>query len=348
MNTVLNKYRGALVGALVGDCLGSHYEGISIIIPWEEVTDYTMTRINDIKGSIPYTDDSAMTRAICKSLTKQRKYDNHSMANEFVKEFFNEPMRGYGQAVGKVFERLRDNDPEDVTLPARTQFDGQGSYGNGAAMRISPLALFSKSSLEIKEIACKNALITHAHVYGVNGAIIQAMAVYNALHLEPPSLDPYRFIDHLVEVAEKVEGQATSVTNRDPSENSSQPAMTFSYAAKIKEMKGLLSKLTALETETVVETFGNGIRAQEAVPAAIFSFLYKGKVSFQDSVNYAISLGGDTDTIASMTGAISGAYWGVDNVPTMWQNKCEAVDEAIEFANKIYELHRERIETDTQ
>lgn len=111
-------------------------------------------------------------------------------------------------------------------------------------------------------------------------------------------------------------------------------------------MKELLGKDDTLETETVVETFGNGIKAQEAVPAAIFCFLHKGRVSFDEAINYAISLGGDTDTIASMAGAISGAYWGVDNIPTLWQNKCEAVDEAIEFANKLYQLHLQRIETD--
>ena len=155
MSRALSKYRGTLVGALVGDCLGSKYEGVSGIIPWGEVTDYTMTRIKDNKESIPYTDDSAMTRAICKSLTEHQKYDNRNMAKAFVEEFFRDPDRGYGSAVGRVFERLRDEDPEDVTSPARSQFDGQGSYGNGAAMRISPLALFSRTSKELQEVRCK-------------------------------------------------------------------------------------------------------------------------------------------------------------------------------------------------
>ena len=152
MSRALSKYRGTLVGALVGDCLGSNYEGISSTIPWGEVTNYTMTRIKDNKEAIPYTDDSAMTRAICRSLTEQNTYDNRSMAHEIVKEFFKDRHRGYGQAVGTVFQRLRDEDPEDVTLPARHQFDGQGSYGNGAAMRISPLALFSQNSTEVQEV----------------------------------------------------------------------------------------------------------------------------------------------------------------------------------------------------
>lgn len=56
------------------------------------------------------------------------------------------------------------------------------------------------------QIARQNALITHAHTSGVNGAIIQAMAVYKALHLEPPNLEPNSFIDELAEVAEKLEG----------------------------------------------------------------------------------------------------------------------------------------------
>ena len=74
------------------------------------------------------------------------------MAQEFVEEFFREPDRGYGAAVGTVFERLRDENPHDVTLPARSQFDGQGSYGNGAAMRISPVALFSHTSAEVQKV----------------------------------------------------------------------------------------------------------------------------------------------------------------------------------------------------
>lgn len=158
MSRMLNKFRGTLVGALVGDCLGSHYEGVSRILPWAEVTDYTSTKIKDSRGLISYTDDSAMTRAICKSLTEQKKYDNRSMAQEFMEEYFRDPHRGYGAAVGTVFGRLRDENPEDVTLPARSQFDGQGSYGNGAAMRISPVALFSQNSAEVQKVRSVDVL----------------------------------------------------------------------------------------------------------------------------------------------------------------------------------------------
>lgn len=346
MSKMLHKFRGTLVGALVGDCLGSNYEGVSSTLPWGEVTDYTLERIKDEKEPIHYTDDTAMTRAICKSLTEEKKYDNRSMAKAFVQEFFKEPGRGYGAAVGTVFKRLRDTNPEDVTLPARSQFDGQGSYGNGAAMRISPVALYSRSSSEVQKNAQENALITHAHINGVNGAVLQAEAVFKALPLEPPNLNTYKFIDDLLEVAKKLEEEykESSKEKEDGGHisTSSPQKKPFSYFKKLKEMKELLNKGETLEPETVVETFGNGIRAEEAVPAAIFSFLHKGRESFQESVNYAISLGGDTDTIASMAGAISGAYWGVNEIPELWKSKCEGVEEAIEFANKIFELKEER------
>ena len=59
------------------------------------------------------------------------------------------------------------------------------------------------------QIARKNALITHAHINGINGAIMQAMAVHTALCIEPPNLEPSSFIDQLTDVAEKLEQSTT-------------------------------------------------------------------------------------------------------------------------------------------
>ena len=60
----------------------------------------------------------------------------------FVNEYYSQPKRGYGMNVVDVFRALRDSKFEDVFLPAKLQFNGSGSYGNGAAMRIAPIALF--------------------------------------------------------------------------------------------------------------------------------------------------------------------------------------------------------------
>ena len=59
---------------------------------------------------------------------------------------------------------------------------------------------------------------------------------------------------------------------------------------------------------------------------------------FQRTVIYAVSLGGDTDTIASMAGAIAGAWYGIDSIPTEWRDACEATQIAHELANKLHEI----------
>jgi len=65
---------------------------------------------------------------------------------------------------------------------------------------------------------------------------------------------------------------------------------------------------------------GNGIKAQEAVPMAIYCYLANA-VSFEKAVEAAIFVGGDTDTIASMTGAISGAALGESSIPERWLHR---------------------------
>ena len=60
-------------------------------------------------------------------------------------EYFKEDFRGYGGNVIEVFHQLRDENFEDVFGPASRQFGGTGSYGNGAAMRIAPAAVYGRN-----------------------------------------------------------------------------------------------------------------------------------------------------------------------------------------------------------
>ena len=77
----------------------------------------------------------------------------------------------------------------------------------------------------------------------------------------------------------------------------------------------------------------------EAVPCAIYAFLSHSKEkSFQELIPYAISLGGDTDTIASMAGAIGGGYWGYDAIPQEWLEACEEVSRCQALADSLYDL----------
>lgn len=76
----------------------------------------------------------------------------------FSEEYFREPNRGYGGTVINVFSQLRDEDYKDPHGPAKLSFEGHGSGGNGAAMRIAPLALYGYKMDTEQIIVGKNSL----------------------------------------------------------------------------------------------------------------------------------------------------------------------------------------------
>lgn len=156
-----------------------------------------------------YTDDTAMTKSVAKCLLN---YDSESyqknLAVNFVKEYFSSPSRGYGSGVVELFHHLKKENFKDVLEPANYQFGGRGSYGNGASMRISPVALhcFNKSEDFLIDLVKKTSVITHSNVIGVNGAILQALAIRQNLKLDPkdpPNINNY--VDELLKKFEEIE-----------------------------------------------------------------------------------------------------------------------------------------------
>ena len=112
---------------------------------------------------------------------EKKELDVKDLAKRFVNEHESEPWRGYGASVGQVFQKLGKTNfasEKEVFQPAAEQFDGSGSYGNGAAMRAHPIGLFGKNIEEIKDLAEKQAKLTHAHGGGIMGSILQAAGMY--------------------------------------------------------------------------------------------------------------------------------------------------------------------------
>lgn len=153
-NIFRSKFKGCLLGALFGDAFGAEFECkyFQEPVPSEEFDRFSNEKLREMKTNklFHFTDDSAMTMAICRSLLRKKAFDIDHLANEFVRSFMAEPRRGYGGGVITVFDKLRSQALEDVKAPARDQFNGTGSYGNGAAMRVAPFALFYQN--DVKEV----------------------------------------------------------------------------------------------------------------------------------------------------------------------------------------------------
>lgn len=123
-----------------------------------------------------------MTISVCRCLIDKPAVDFKHMACLFVKEYYKEPKRGYGANVVEVFNKLRRNKFEDIYKPASEQFSGSGSYGNGGAMRIAPLALYFHNNADsMLQAAIKATQLTHTNKLAINGALLQCFAIALAI-----------------------------------------------------------------------------------------------------------------------------------------------------------------------
>lgn len=148
-----------------------------------------------------------MMKSVAKFLIDKPDPDFDYLAKLFVNEYFNQPRRGYGAGIITVFDKLRNSKFEDIFKPAKEQFNGSGSYGNGGAMRIAPIALFYHNDynnmLDVAKYATK---VTHNHILGINGALLQCLAVHQVLLMDPKNaINPKEFCNELLKKIKIIE-----------------------------------------------------------------------------------------------------------------------------------------------
>ena len=264
-------------------------------------------------GGRRYTDDTAMMIGVAESLIENRGFNADDMAQTFIRNYDAEPWRGYGPGPPAIFQMVKSG--LDWRAASGGIYPG-GSYGNGAAMRVAPIGLLYYDDLdELKKISCQSSRITHTHPLGMEGAALQACAVAIAVRTEPGRYDKYDFLRKLNDFVEMDE-----------------------YQEKLKSIKILLRE-SAGEPKVITE-LGNTVEAFNSVPISIYSFLANS--GFKAALDYALSLGGDRDTISAMTGAIAGACYGAEDIPKEWKNGLENRDHIERLADKLWQLKKER------
>lgn len=303
LSQLQDRFRGALLGGAIGDAIGAPFEGAAqtswLDLEHSQRDDLPFTR---------YTDDTHMSIGLAESLLARRGFDGSHLITTWAQRYHAEPWRGYGAGPPQIFRLIEQGIPWDQA--AGQLFGGLGSYGNGAAMRAAPAALLAYTDLEaVAELARRQAALTHAHALGIEGAVLQAVAV--ALLLRTPHetpLSPVQFLDTLLpRVCEPT------------------------YQRRL----GIIYRLGQdAPPELVAERLGNGIAAHESVPTALSCFL-RSPHSFAATVGFALRLGGDTDTIAAMAGTLSGAYLGAAALPARWCAQVEHAAHLIELADQL-------------
>ena len=296
MDQTLSKFIGSLIGTAVGDSLGARRE----CSPAD-------TEVADLAPR--YTDDTTLTIAVAESLVECGGYHYWHMAERFLKKYEQEPWRRYGHTISRVFRLMRNGKLGFGMIDRELYPDG--SYGNGAPMRISPVGLlYYDDPKTLREIACHCAGITHSHELGLEGAALQACAVALAVLATPQDIHTTEFL-----------GALRMFIKPGP------------YQDKLKAMIRLLGEEPA--KEDVVALLGTGASSLESVPTAIYAFL--STRDFKSALTFAVGLGGDSDTIGAMTGAIAGACYGIDGVPSQWRETVENREYLEQLAKKLWD-----------
>jgi len=130
-----SRFEGCLLGLAVGDALGAHFEGK----PAEDIARQYRTTQDLIEtpppGELWYTDDTQMAIGVAESLVKCRRINERELCKRFAANYV--PQRGYGAGAKVVLEAMVEG--RDHKSLAANHFPG-GSFGNGAAMRVAPVA----------------------------------------------------------------------------------------------------------------------------------------------------------------------------------------------------------------
>lgn len=233
-----------MFGAIIGDIVGSRFE-------WNNIKSKDFDLFHPL---CRVTDDSVMSLAIAKAILQSIHQPEQLGACAVVcmQELGGKYSRaGYG---GRFRQWLKSDNPQPY-----------GSFGNGAAMRVSACGFAANSLDEAIAMAHAVTIVTHNHPEAVKGAEAVAVAVYLA--------------------------------------------RTGSSKADIKEHITHHYYPLNFELDDIRETYRFDVSCQGSVPQALEAFFEA--TSFEDAIRNAVSIGGDSDTIAAITGSIAEAYYGI-------------------------------------
>jgi ADP-ribosylglycohydrolase len=312
----MERARLALDGLSVGDALGEtcfHPDNYGALLDDPGAT---------ARPPWPWTDDTAMALGILEVLDRHGRIDQDDLAATFARRFDAEPLRGYGGGAIRLLGGIRDG--ADWRAAAESLFGG-GSFGNGSAMRIAPLAAyFAEDGFgAVAEQAALSAAVTHAHPEGVAGGIATAVAgayawvnrdrrtdaavkrgLFDAVLAHTPAGEVRAGIERAAEFASDV-----------PTEP----------AARLLDY-GSTTVPFDVSIEPLVRALGNGSRisCQDTVPFCLW-VAARHLDDYQAALVTAIRARGDIDTNAAIVGGIVALATGPGGIPEGWRSDREPV-----------------------
>jgi ADP-ribosylglycohydrolase len=278
----LERAQWSLDGLSVGDAFGV----------WHPSHDGS----REIKGGVwNYTDDTNMALSICAILCQHGKIEQDALASSFAAYY--DMQRGYGPGMHRLLRAIREGGDWRQLAPGL--FGGQGSFGNGSAMRVAPVGAYFADDLAMAaEQARRSAEITHSHPEGIAGAIAVAVAAAVAWQQrqEPPSRST--LIDCVLPYIPDSE-----------------------VKSKVQQAREIRAGSSVWHAASIL---GNGSRVtcQDTVPFVLWcagEYLY----DYEEALWACGSAGGDRDTTCAMVGGIVVMYTRPEAIPAEWLKRRE-------------------------
>ncbi|MYU24994.1 ADP-ribosylglycohydrolase family protein [Streptomyces sp. SID8352] len=279
---------GSLRGLSVGDALGARFA-----LP----ANYPLLERRELPpGPWRWTDDTEMACSVVAVLAAHHRVDQDALARSFARR--HDSARGYGPAVDRLLGRVREGG--DWSALAAGLFNGQGSWGNGAAMRIAPLgAWYADDPEQATHQAEISAYPTHQH----REAVVGAMAVAAAAALAADPAGPPGAHGLLDGVIALVPGRSA-------------------VGAGLRRARDMLDYGDAV---TVAAVLGCGRRttAHDTVPFALWSAA-RSLGDYEEAFWTTAGVGGDVDTTCAIVGGVLAAGR-AGAPPDLWTERTEAL-----------------------
>jgi ADP-ribosylglycohydrolase len=248
-----------------------------------------------------HTDDTEMAISISAVLKSHGSMHQDALAKRFARRFERDPERGYGKMTRiQMREIMAGAKWRDMAANA---FGGQGSMGNGSAMRVAPLGAYFADDLErCAEEAKASSLVTHTHPEGIAGAIAVAVAAAIACQLRSDAK------------VNRVTAFFDAVLRQTP---------------ESKVRRGILLASTTppeIPEADVARSLGNGslVTAPDTVPFCTWMAAHH-LDRFVDALGKTVNVGGDCDTNAAIVCGIVALSAGRESIPVEWLKARETV-----------------------
>ena len=241
-----------------------------------------------------FTDDTVMALSILETLAEHHEINQDALARSFAGRY--DPGRGYGPAMHKLLAAIRRN--QSWREEAAALFRGDGSYGNGSAMRVTPLgAYFADDPKKIVEQAHLSSVPTHTHREAIAGAIAVALAAAVAWRMKDSGLAP-NGPELLRQVHQLVPESHVRVGIKN--------AIELPADSPVEEAVALLGN-------------GSAVTAPDTVPFALWCAA-RHLNNYEEALWTTVSALGDRDTTCAIVGGIVVMYTGIKTIPPEWLN----------------------------